>query len=114
MVCDELPSVQAVTGFHTELALTALEAAHLTEHVLLLNEIFFFSYELKMSGQSEHPPSCCDPEPCFVWWVTLGLCPLSAIVLWSESSVLTLIRWVRIKYLTPLKESVVSSLTEDL
>lgn len=27
----------------------------------------FFSYELKMSEQSEHPPSCRDPEPCFVW-----------------------------------------------
>lgn len=64
---------------------SALGAAdlNLPEHALLLNGIFFFHYELKMSGQSEHPPCCRGLEPSFVWCVPVGLCHLSAVVSWS-------------------------------
>lgn len=79
---------------HSALGAAVLD---LPEHALLLNGICFFHYELKMSGQSEHPPCYRDLEPSFVWWVAVGLCHLSAVVSWSVGSVLTPIWWFVMK-----------------
>lgn len=72
-------------GFHFRnmgYSVLGSEDLDLSEHALLLNGIYFFRHELKMSGQSEQLPCYRDLEPSFVWWAPVGLCYLSTVVSW--------------------------------